>query len=265
LFYLGIIKSQHAENDKALSYARQALKAMQDINDKKGTATLFPEYFILYKPKAIVSGDFYWVGKKENEIICAVADCTGHGVPGAFMSLLGHNILENVISKEAVTDPGTILTTLNQEIVARFSKDQESAKHGMDIAIISINYSTQKFQYAGAKNSVYHVRENVLQEIKADKFSTGTVMKDHSFLNYTNHSHLLQTGDMIYLFSDGFPDQKGGADKKKLFYQPFKDLLLSISMLPVQKQKIRLDEFITNWIGTGEQMDDILVTGIRYV
>jgi serine phosphatase RsbU (regulator of sigma subunit) len=247
----------------SIDYAKTIQEAI--LPDDEKLAALFPEYFILYKPKAIVSGDFYWIGKKENEIICAVADCTGHGVPGAFMSLLGHNILENVISKETISNPGTILTALNQEILARFSKNQESAKHGMDIAIISINYSTQQFQYAGAKNSVYHVRENILQEIKADKFSTGTVMKDHSFLNYTNHSQPLQKGDMIYLFSDGFPDQKGGAEKKKLFYQPFKDLLVSISMLPDKEQKKRLDDFITNWIGTGEQMDDILVMGIRYV
>jgi serine phosphatase RsbU (regulator of sigma subunit) len=245
----------------SIDYAKTIQEAI--LPDDEKLAALLPEYFILYKPKAIVSGDFYWIGKKGNEIICAVADCTGHGVPGAFMSLLGHNILENVISQETVFNPGTILTALNQEIIARFSKNHESSKHGMDIAIISINNSTQQLQYAGAKNSVYHVRDNVLQEIKADKFSTGTVMKDHLFLNYSNHSHTLQKDDMIYLFSDGFPDQKGGTDKKKFFYQPFKDLLLSISMLPVVEQKIRLDQIITEWTGQGEQMDDILVMGIR--
>lgn len=173
----------------SIDYAKTIQEAILP-DDEKLTA-LFPDYFILYKPKATVSGDFYWVAKKENELICAVADCTGHGVPGAFMSLLGHNMLENVVSREGVVDPGSILTALNEEIVAHFSKNHQTTKHGMDIAIVSINSSSHTFQYAGAKNSVYLVRENVLHELKADKF-------------------------------------------------------------------------ITNWISDGEQMDDILVMGIRY-
>jgi len=257
------IHQKNVQITDSIDYAKTIQEAI--LPDDEKLNSLFPEYFILYKPKAIVSGDFYWIGKKDNEVICALADCTGHGVPGAFMSLLGHNILENVISQPTVSNPGTILTALNQEIVARFSKNEESAMHGMDIAIISINHSTQEFQYAGAKNSVYHVRGNVLKEIKADKFSVGTLMKDHSLLEYTNHVNTLQKGDTIYLFSDGFPDQKGGVEKKKFFYQPFKDLLLAVCILPLQEQKVQLDQVITQWIGKGEQIDDILVMGIRYI
>lgn len=247
----------------SIDYAKTIQEAILPDEDK--LTTIFPEHFIMYKPKAIVSGDFYWIGKKGDEIICAVADCTGHGVPGAFMSLLGFNILENVIAQEAAMNPGSILTALNQEIVIRFSKNQQSAEYGMDIAIVSINPSIQQFQYAGAKNAVYHIRENTLHEIKADKFSTGTVSKDHTMLTFTNHSSDFKKGDMIYLFSDGFPDQKGGPEKKKFMYQPFKNLLVSISTLPVQEQKKIVEETITNWIGAGEQMDDILVMGIRCV
>jgi serine phosphatase RsbU (regulator of sigma subunit)/beta-galactosidase beta subunit len=247
----------------SIDYAKTIQEAI--LPDDEKLAAVFPEYFILYKPKATVSGDFYWITQKNSEIICAVADCTGHGVPGAFMSLLGHNMLENAVSQPNVSTPGDILTVLNQEIVARFSENHESTKHGMDIAMISIDHASMQFQYAGAKNAVYHVREKVLTEIKADKHSIGTVTKDDSILVYTNHSHVLQKGDMIYLFSDGFPDQKGGKDKKKFFYPPFKELLTSISMLPVQEQKNRLDQVITEWIGGGEQIDDILVMGIRYV
>lgn len=247
----------------SIDYAKTIQEAI--LPDDEKLASAFPEYFILYKPKATVSGDFYWITKKNNEIICAVADCTGHGVPGAFMSLLGHNMLDNAISQPGVSTPGSILTVLNQDIVARFSQNHESSKHGMDIAIISMNEATGQFQYAGAKNAVYHVRNKVLTEIKADKHSIGTVTKEDGVLNYTNHTSRLERGDMIYLFSDGFPDQKGGKDKKKFFYPPFKELLTNISILPVHEQKNRLDEVITSWIGGGEQIDDILVMGIRSV
>jgi serine phosphatase RsbU (regulator of sigma subunit) len=247
----------------SIDYAKTIQEAI--LPDDEKLRAFFPDYFILYKPKAIVSGDFYWVGKKGNKTICAVADCTGHGVPGAFMSLLGHNILENVIQRDASLDPGSILSGLNEEIVTRFSKGQEreTVKHGMDIALISIDSMNQELQYAGAKNSLYLVRANTLTEIKADRVSTGVVSKDHSVVTYTNHKERLQKGDVLYLFSDGFPDQKGGPDKKKFFYQPFKDLLVSIHQLPVEEQQQQLDAAIVKWIGAGEQVDDILVMGIK--
>ena len=246
----------------SIDYAKTIQEAI--LPDDEKLQTVFQDYFILYKPKAIVSGDFYWVGKKEGSIICAVADCTGHGVPGAFMSLLGHNILENVIQRD-IADPGSMLTELNKEIVLRFSKekDGENIKHAMDIAIIRIDPATQQLQYAGAGNSVYLVRDHVLTEIKADKQSTGIISKDHNDVIYTNHTHDLKTGDMIYLFSDGFADQKGGPDNRKFYYQPFKDLLAKMSQLPVNQQKQQLDEALSAWMGAGEQIDDILIMGIR--
>jgi serine phosphatase RsbU (regulator of sigma subunit) len=247
----------------SIDYAKTIQEAILPDTDKLNA--FFPQHFILYKPKDIVSGDFYWIGKKDDQLICAVADCTGHGVPGAFMSLLGHNILENVIQQETSIDPGSILTALNKEIVNRFSKgkEQETVKHGMDIALISMNLATQQLQYAGARNSLYLIRNKVLTEMKADKRSTGIVAKDHIEVSYTNNTYDLQKGDLIYLFSDGFPDQKGGPEKKKFYYQPFKDLLLSISGFSVEEQKQRLNVAITNWIGTDEQIDDILIMGIH--
>jgi serine phosphatase RsbU (regulator of sigma subunit) len=247
----------------SIDYAKTIQEAI--LPDDEKLSKSFSEHFILYKPKAIVSGDFYWVGKKDNKIICAVADCTGHGVPGAFMSLLGHNILENVIQRDTSVNPGSILTSLNEELVERFSKgkEKETVKHGMDIALISIDEINQELQYAGARNSLYMVRNNVLTEVKADNMSTGIVSKDHLTVHYTNNILKLKKGDMLYLFSDGFPDQKGGPDKKKFYYQPFKDLLISIHDLHVEKQKLRLESVITKWIGEGEQIDDMLVMGIR--
>jgi serine phosphatase RsbU (regulator of sigma subunit) len=246
----------------SIDYAKTIQEAV--LPDETCLSALLPDHFILYKPKDIVSGDFYWITKKENKIICAVADCTGHGVPGAFMSLLGHNMLENSVQLETSVNPGTILTAMNQQISARFSKGREESKHGMDIAIISIDTVNHQLEYAGAKNAVYIIRENQLLEIKADKVALGTPDKDLMLFNYTNHVFHLQQDDMIYLFSDGFPDQKGGPEKKKFFYQPFKNLLVSISALPLGEQKERLNSAITEWLGAGEQIDDILVMGIKY-
>jgi serine phosphatase RsbU (regulator of sigma subunit) len=246
----------------SIDYAKTIQEAI--LPDDEKLKEVFPEHFILYKPKAIVSGDFYWIGKKNDTVICAVADCTGHGVPGAFMSLLGFNMLENVISTEGQVEPGSMLSSLNEEIVNRLSKgkERETVKHGMDIAIISID-KKNTLQYAGARNSLYLVRNGELTEMKADKMSTGIVANDHQEIRYTNNVKELEKGDMIYLFSDGFPDQKGEVTKKKFYYQPFKDLFVSIHQLSMEKQKQQLDDTIVQWIGNGEQTDDILVMGIR--
>jgi serine phosphatase RsbU (regulator of sigma subunit) len=245
----------------SIDYAKTIQEAI--LPDAEKLNSLLPDYFILYKPKATVSGDFYWIDKKGDQLICAVADCTGHGVPGAFMSILGQNILENVVQRSSTVDPGSILTMLNKEIVARFYKNEESVKHGMDIAMIMIDEKHQRVQYAGARNSLYLVRENTLNELKADRFSIGTVGREQQPVTFTNNTSDLKENDMLYLFSDGFPDQKGGADNKKFYYQPFKDLLISISSLPVSEQQQQLDATITQWMSGAEQIDDILVMGIR--
>jgi serine phosphatase RsbU (regulator of sigma subunit) len=247
----------------SIDYAKNIQEAILPAKEK--LLAFFPEHFILYKPKAIVSGDFYWVGKKDNKIICAVADCTGHGIPGAFMSLLGHNILENILQRNTAHNPAAILSALNEEIVARFSEGgKETVKHGMDIAIISLDKEKNALQYAGARNALYLIRDNKLTEIKADRQSTGIVSRNNKEITYTNNTLELKNGDMFYLFSDGFPDQKGGPDKKKFYYQPFKELLVSIHKLPVDIQKQKLDETIMAWTGDEEQIDDILIMGIKH-
>lgn len=225
--------------------------------------TYFPDSFILYKPKDIVSGDFYWVGEKEDKLICAIADCTGHGVPGAFMSLLGNNILENVIKKSSNTSPASILTILNEDILAALTKGQEkmAVKNGMDIAILTFDKKSNQLEYAGAQHPLYFIRDGVLSEIKADKISIGSYR--NAPVEFTNHTLQFKKGDLIYLFSDGFPDQIGGANRKKFYYQPFKDLLLSIHQLSMQEQQKSLDKAIMNWKGELEQTDDILVMGIK--
>jgi serine phosphatase RsbU (regulator of sigma subunit) len=264
-----LLENQKKEIEQKNSMITDSIDYAKTIQDAilpsdKVFYELFPDSFILYKPKAIVSGDFYWVGQDNTKMICAVADCTGHGVPGAFMSLLGNNILENVIQKKEFLKPASILDSLNEELITVMAQDQEraSVKNGMDIALITIDKTTKQLEYAGAHNSLYLIRDGELCEIKADKTSIGSLYKGEA-IHFTNHTEVLKKDDQIYLFSDGYPDQIGGLNRKKFYYQPFKELLLSICQLEMNDQKKRLDEKITSWRGELEQTDDILVVGIR--
>lgn len=257
------IQEQNILITDSIDYAKTIQEAVFPSEGRM--RNFFPDSFVLYKPKAIVSGDFYQVIEKNNKIICTVADCTGHGIPGAFMSLLGFNMLENIIEKTDVMNPAVILTELNQKMVTTMSQDPANAtsvKHGMDASLIVIDKEAMELQFAGAHNSLYHVRGHELTEIKADKMSVGSY-KDGQLVEFSNHVIPLQKGDVFYLFSDGFPDQIGGPNRKKFYYPPFKDLLLSIHTSGVEEQKAMLDKTITEWRGERDQTDDILVVGIK--
>jgi serine phosphatase RsbU (regulator of sigma subunit) len=225
----------------------------------------FPQSFTLYKPKSVVSGDFYWLTQHKDELICAVVDCTGHGVPGGFMSMLGYSMLETAIKRVQQPEPGIILTELNQELLNSLSKDsdQRDIMHGMDIALISINTTTGRLQFAGAHHPLYIIRNEQLIVFKGDRKGIGAVSKSGN--QFTNHVFDLQKGDSIYLFTDGFVDQIGGESRKKFYYAPFRELLLSINQLPGELQQQKLNEKHIEWMGKKkDQTDDILVMGIRY-
>jgi serine phosphatase RsbU (regulator of sigma subunit)/Tfp pilus assembly protein PilF len=245
----------------SINYAKTIQEAV--LPTSRYIETLFPESFVLYKPKAIVSGDFYWINKTEDRLICAVADCTGHGVPGAFMSLLGYNMLENIAKQMKDIEPVTILETLNGEVINRLSagNEKEIVKHGMDISLISIDKKNNMLHYAGAHNPVYIVRDKELIELKADKMGIGT---PHTG-TFIKKAIKLKKGDMIYLFTDGFPDQIGGPNRKKFYYPPFKELLVATSMNNMKTQREQLDAAHEQWLCKKyDQTDDILVMGIRY-
>jgi serine phosphatase RsbU (regulator of sigma subunit)/Tfp pilus assembly protein PilF len=248
----------------SIDYAKTIQEAV--LPTAQETKKLFPESFILYKPKSIVSGDFYWLNSVNDQLICAVADCTGHGVPGAFMSLLGYNMLEDVIKPAITLSPGPLLDALNQQVLTRLSGDDkdETIKHGMDISLISIDKLNNRLEYAGAHNSLYVVRDSELIELKADKMGIGTASKQKN-THFTNQVMELHKGDMIYLFTDGFPDQMGGPNRKKFYYPPFKDLLISISQMSPETQRNKLNDSHVQWLGEKyDQTDDILIMGIRY-
>ena len=259
------IEQQNTLIIDSIDYAKNIQELL--LPNQHTIQSLFPQSFVLYKPKSVVSGDFYWMNQIGTKLICAVTDCTGHGVPGAFMSLLGSNMLENVVNKNNIIQPSKILDALNEEVVTRLATDEnvDDIKHGMDIAIISIDTATNELQYSGAHNPVYIARGNDIIEIKADKRTIGFDNKQHTIL-YTNQTKELKKGDMIYLFTDGFPDQIGGPKRKKFFYPPFRNLLSSVSNLDPLVQLKRINDAHQEWLNGGqfEQTDDILIMGIRY-
>ena len=244
--------------DYAQTIQEAVLPTRQEIQE------MIPDSFVLYKPKATVSGDFYWLGQVNERLVCAVADCTGHGVPGAFMSLLGYNMLENAVKDLQTAKPAHILDTLNEEVNHRLAGGElgEDSKHGMDISLISIDTKTNLLEFAGAHNSIYIVRANELIELKADKMGIGGNKLNEA--GFKNQETTLQKGDMIYLFTDGFPDQIGGPNRKKFYYRPFKELLLEISTLQPEEQRKKLNDTHSTWMGEKmDQTDDILIMGIR--
>jgi len=221
----------------------------------------FPESFVFFKPKDIVSGDFYWLHRFDNKVLIAVVDCTGHGVPGAFMSLVGNNMLDHIVKVKQISEPGQILAELNNSIADTFRNENEkmSLKNGMDIALCSIDLKTFEMQCAAAHNAVYFVRENELAEIKADRIAMGSQCNQL----FQQHSLQLQKGDVLYLFTDGYADQKGGTDRKKFYYPPFKQFLSEISSQSMIEQKKALYYTMLEWMKSETQTDDMTVIGIR--
>ncbi|MBI4931254.1 MAG: SpoIIE family protein phosphatase [Bacteroidetes bacterium] len=227
----------------------------------------FPfEWFLLFKPKDIVSGDFYWSYERGNKIWIAAADCTGHGVPGAFMSLIGYNLLNHTVKEMGLFKPSDILNELRRMMQETFSggSNGSSVKDGLAIAMVCIDKKERAMEYAGSYNALYLVRNNKLEEYKADRIPIGHSEHTSEEGLFTNHKIETQQGDSIYLFSDGYPDQPGGPNKKKFFYGPFKEMLVGLNTLPLQEQKKKLDDTITDWMQEKEQVDDITIFGIRF-
>jgi serine phosphatase RsbU (regulator of sigma subunit)/HAMP domain-containing protein len=225
---------------------------------------LLPNSFVLYKPKDIVSGDFYWMDEKNGRSLFAAVDCTGHGVPGAFMSIVGYNILKHTVNNYDYTEPSLILDELNKGVseTLHHGHEESQAKDGMDISFCSIDYKKMELQYAGAYNPLYIVRDGELLQTKADKFPIGLFLGEEK-KKFTNHTVNLKKGDTIYIFSDGYADQFGGPNGKKFMAGNFRDLLIEASKHPVDKQKDLLNKTIEEWRGPLDQVDDILVIGVK--
>ena len=250
------LEEKNKEITDSIQYAKRIQNAIlpQAMVVKK----YLQESFILYKPKDIVAGDFYWLEPSKNKVLFAAADCTGHGVPGAMVSVVCNNGLNRSVREYGLTDPGEILNKTREIVVKEFEKSEEEVKDGMDIALCSIEGNT--LEYAGAHNPLWIIRNGELLETKANKQPIGQFDNPEP---YTTHTLELQKGDSIYIFSDGYVDQFGGEKGKKLKTANFKKLLLSIQKENMSTQKHLIDEAFENWKGNLEQLDDVCVIGVR--
>lgn len=225
---------------------------------------VLPNSFVLYKPKDIVSGDFYWMDEKNGKSLFAAVDCTGHGVPGAFMSIVGYNLLKHVVNSNESTLPSEILDRLNEGVseTLHHGHEDSQAKDGMDISFCTIDFKKLELEYAGAYNPLYLIRDGQLIQTKADKFPIGLFLGEEK-KKFTNHTVQLQKGDSVYIFSDGYADQFGGPNGKKFMANYFRDLLMQVHDEPIEKQKEILNKTIEDWRGPLDQVDDILVIGLK--
>jgi serine phosphatase RsbU (regulator of sigma subunit) len=225
---------------------------------------LLPDSFVFFKPKDIVSGDFYWVSEKDNKVLFSAIDCTGHGVPGAFMSLVGYNLLKEITDNMTHLNPAKILDALSEGVRNTLHQfdNKSSAKDGMDIAFCILDYKKMELQYSGAMNSLYLIRNRNIQEIKADKLFIGYSYSEEQ-KTYTNHTVKLQKGDCIYISSDGYADQFGGPNGRKYMISTFRQLLLDIHQKSLDTQRDILESKFDAWKGDLDQVDDICVMGVR--
>ena len=219
-----------------------------------------PESFLLYKPKDIVAGDFYWMESVGDNILIAAADCTGHGVPGAMVSVVCSNALNRTVKEFKITEPGKILDKVRELVLETFEKSEDNVQDGMDISLCSINTKTNEAQWSGAFNSLWYIHNGEVNEVPADKQPIG---KTDNPIPFNTHTLNLQKGDILYLFTDGYPDQFGGPKGKKFKYKQFQERILAMSRQPLAEQKRILELAFEEWKGNLEQVDDILVIGIR--
>ena len=260
-----VVIVQKNEIIESINYAKRIQTAM--LPPETYLTELLNESFVFYKPRDIVSGDFYWIKQVNQYIVLVAADCTGHGIPGALMSMLGISYLNEIVQRREITQSNQILNELRKQI--KFSLRQhgqpDEAKDGIDLALCVLDLRNMKMQYSGANNPLYLISDvddvPQLKEIKADRMPIGYYQgKDKTF---TNHDIQLEMGDTFYIFSDGFIDQKGGKDNKKFMSKNFKNLLLEIHDQPMYDQKGILDKTLLDWKGRNSQVDDILVIGVR--
>lgn len=253
----------------SINYAKRIQEAI--LPHYEVMRSRFPESFILYKPKDIVAGDFYWFAEKDRKFMVAACDCTGHGVPGAFMSLIGYSLLNEVILEKALTTPSHALDAMKKGIIKSLGQTGQEGeqKDGMDMALVSLDVTLEnskvihKLTYAGANNSLYLIRKGELIELNADKMPIGIYHgQDRPF---TNKELILESGDTFYLFTDGYADQFGGEQGKKLTKKRFKDVLIHIQEQNMKSQKATLEKTLSNWAGEQQQVDDVLVIGMRIV
>jgi serine phosphatase RsbU (regulator of sigma subunit) len=264
-----IVTKQKTKITDSILYAQRIQSAV--LPPLKKIEKVLPEHFVLFRPRDIVSGDFYWMTEKEGIVIIAAADCTGHGVPGAFMSMLGVAFLNDIVNRMTFNmhvrslNANEILNQLREKVIVSLhqSGKLDENKDGMDIALCVIDFEHKQMQFAGAHNPMYIIRKGELLQVAADGMPIGVYRTSDT--PFTNNEITLEKDDLIYLFSDGFYDQLGGEKGYKIFSANFRKKLLEIHQNPLPEQKRLLEEYYDNWKGKYEQVDDILVIGFKFI
>lgn len=256
-----IIAEKKQEIDNSIQYAKGIQQSI--LPDISELTNQFKESFVYYKPKDVVSGDFYWFSKVENDFYCIAADCTGHGVPGALMSIIGIDKIVQAVFEKKIDNPGKVLSYLNQQIkkVLKQHSDESKQMDGMDIALLKFNSDLSQLEFSGANRPLFLIREGILTEYKADKTAIAGFTIDSQEFSSTKVA--LQKNDSLFIFTDGYADQFGGDAGKKFMSKNLKDLLISISHLTCAEQKQRIEIAFNNWKQSYEQVDDVLIIGIK--
>ncbi|MEH0155566.1 SpoIIE family protein phosphatase [Limibacter armeniacum] len=263
-----LLEVQKVQIDQSLAAITESIRYAERIQntllpDQRETQSLLPESFIFYQPKDIVSGDFYWMAQQGSAKVVVVADCTGHGIPGAFMSVLGYVFLDQVVNVDKILSPAEMLSIVHERVNQTLShKGRELTTHdGMDMAICVIDTSTSTLTFSGARLSLHYVQDGKNQIIRGVKKSIGDVYRED--LEFENHTISLEKPTTCFLFTDGFQDQFGGPLKKKYLSKNLKTLLYNNAELPMDLQKSNIEKAFLNWKGEEQQVDDVLVVGFR--
>ena len=256
------IQQQNKKITESMRYAKRIQSAI--LPNTRLIHRVLPDSFILYKPKEVVSGDFPWFAQVKNEVFMAAVDCTGHGVPGALLSLVGYFLLNDIVRSRRVTDPGRILDLLDDGVSTTLRPDEDAGtKDGMDISLCKIDLEQREVEYAGAHRPLYVVRAGVLEEIKGNKFPIGGgIFKNQT--NFTTNRIKLGKGDSIYFFSDGFCDQFGGPEDKKFGTRQLREMILKVHTLPMKEAAAIFDQTWENWKGDQKQTDDVMLIGVKF-
>jgi len=224
---------------------------------------LLPKHFVFYRPRDIVSGDFFWVDKRDETVLIAVADCTGHGVPGAFMSMLGISLLNEISSKYGDQPTNELMDELRDQLIAALGQtgDKYEARDGIEMSLVAINTLSREVQFTGANQHLYTFQKGELVVIRGDRMPVGIHAMSGKL--FSSHSMKLNRGDSLYMFSDGYADQFGGENRKKYGSPRLKTLLTDLQQNIMHDQKEDIEKEFDNWKGKQEQIDDVLMIGIK--
>lgn len=254
-----LIEKKNKDIQDGINYAQRIQKAI--LPEREDIAINIPDHFVFYKPKEKIGGDFFWYGEVGNHIIYASVDCTGHGTPGALISIIGSKLLDKIVKEHGVTDPAEILELMNLDILSTLHSEWSVVRDGMDMSIVSIDIWQRKVTYAGAKNSLLINRDGEIERIRGDRASIGdTHILEQGF---TNHTFRLGERDCVYMTTDGIIDQFGGPMNKKLMNKRFFNILNKNHMYSMDVQLEGLQQELKKWQGSADQVDDILVIGFR--